>query len=214
MGHDTHGLQLAPRYLEELASGAMRASGEPAVVSDRKAAIVWDGRHISGVWLTATALDLASERARDYGTATIVIREAHHIACLAAYLPRVTSRGQAVLITTSDPAVATGCYAVAWQKATSSPTHANRSMVLPLSVRFRELRHQSQGCRGRSLLAPTYVSSSNVSAGLRTPPPPTTLAVACLAPQRGKSPCPEHPPTRPDRPTARTNLPPVVRPLL
>ena len=107
LGHDTHGLQLAPRYLEELESGAMRATGEPEIVADRKAAVVWNGRRLSGVWLTASAIDLAGERARDYGVATVAIGGAHHIACLAAYLQRATDRRQVVVIACSDPAVAT-----------------------------------------------------------------------------------------------------------
>jgi LDH2 family malate/lactate/ureidoglycolate dehydrogenase len=107
MGHDTHGLQLAPAYLADLQRGGMRATGEPEVVADRKAAIVWDGGRLSGVWLTAAALDLACDRARDYGTATVAIRNAHHTACLAAYLQRATQRGQMTIIACSDPAVAT-----------------------------------------------------------------------------------------------------------
>ena len=107
MGHTTHGLQLAPAYLDELAKGSMTARGAPALVSDRKAAIVWDGRRLSGICLTAAAIDLAGERARDYGTATVSIRDAHHVACLAAYLTRATDRGQMVMIACSDPAVST-----------------------------------------------------------------------------------------------------------
>ena len=107
LGHDTHGLALAPAYLKSLDSGAMRAVGEPAILSDFKAAVLWHGNRLSGVWLTAHAIDLASERARDYGTATVAIREAHHIACLAAYLTRATDRGQVIVIACSDPAVAT-----------------------------------------------------------------------------------------------------------
>src|SRR5260370_34315394 len=65
MGHTTHGLQLAPAYLDELAKGNMRAHGQPAAVSHRKAAIVWDGRRLFGVCLTAAALRLAGKRGRD-----------------------------------------------------------------------------------------------------------------------------------------------------
>jgi L-lactate dehydrogenase len=44
--------------------------------------------------------------ARETGTGTIVIRRSHHIACLAAYLKRVTDQGPAVIIECSDPTVA------------------------------------------------------------------------------------------------------------
>jgi LDH2 family malate/lactate/ureidoglycolate dehydrogenase len=107
MGHTTHGLQLAPAYLDELAKGNMTAQGDPIVVSDRKAAIVWNGGRLSGVCLTAAAIDLAGARARDYGNATVSIGNAHHVACLAAYLTRATDRKQAVIIACSDPSVST-----------------------------------------------------------------------------------------------------------
>ena len=107
MGHTTHGLQLAPAYLDDLAENRMTAIGHPITISDHRAAIVWSGQRLSGVCLTAAALDLASERAREYGTATVAIRDAHHAACLAAYLPRATNRGQVAIIACSDPAVAT-----------------------------------------------------------------------------------------------------------
>ncbi len=107
MGHNTHGLQLASSYLDEIKSGGMMARGEPHVVSDRAASVVWDGRRLSGVWLTAHALELASARAREYGTAAVAVRNSHHIGCLAAYLERITRRGQMVMIACSDPSLAT-----------------------------------------------------------------------------------------------------------
>ncbi|MFX4219552.1 MAG: Ldh family oxidoreductase [Thalassobaculum sp.] len=106
MGHTTHGLQLVPPYLAALADGSMTASGHPDVLSDRGPVVAWDGRRLSGVWLTATAVDLAVERARQYGTCTVSIRRAHHIACLAAFLERATSHGMMITLTCSDPSVA------------------------------------------------------------------------------------------------------------
>ncbi len=104
MGHTTHGLQLAAGYLADLESGAMTRSGTPDVVSDRGAAVTWDGRYLSGVWLTATAIDLALERAAQHGLCAVAIRRSHHIACLAAYLTRATDRGMMAMIASSDPA--------------------------------------------------------------------------------------------------------------
>ena len=103
MGHDTHGLQLAGAYLGSIDGGLMTVQGEPETLSDRGAVITWDGKRLSGVWLTATALDLALDRAKIHGTATIVIRRSHHIGCLAAYLQRATARGCMAIIASSDP---------------------------------------------------------------------------------------------------------------
>jgi LDH2 family malate/lactate/ureidoglycolate dehydrogenase len=105
MGHDTHGLQLAPRYLTQLTTGRIVATGEPEILSDRGAAILWNGRKLPGVWLTAAAVDLASERARQYGMAAVAIREGRHTACLGAYLHRATEKGQMVVITSTTPSV-------------------------------------------------------------------------------------------------------------
>jgi LDH2 family malate/lactate/ureidoglycolate dehydrogenase len=107
LGHTTHGLQLAPVYLNDLESGSMTAVGEPEVVADRGAAVTWDGRRLPGVWLAAKAVDLAAQRAPTYGVVTVVIRKSHHIACLAAFLRRATDRGLMVTVASSDPAVAT-----------------------------------------------------------------------------------------------------------
>lgn len=106
LGHDTHGLaQLGP-YLDALASGDMQGRGEPEAVSGTSVAETWDGRKLPGPWLVRRAADLASTRAAGFGLSAVAIRRCHHIACLAAYLPRVVERGQVLLIFTSDPATA------------------------------------------------------------------------------------------------------------
>ncbi len=106
LGHDTHGLAQLPGYLGALVNGSMTATGEPEVVSDRGGAVLWDGRRLPGPWLVVQAIDLALDRARQHGTATVVIRRSHHIACLAAYLQRVTRHGMVMLLSSSDPSAA------------------------------------------------------------------------------------------------------------
>ncbi|MGF7206043.1 L-lactate dehydrogenase [Skermanella aerolata] len=103
-GHTTHGLQLLPGYLKEIDAGTMTTGGDPETIADTGPAITWDGRRLPGPWLVVQALDLASQRAVQYGTATVVIRRSHHIACLAAYLKRATDRGLAIILASSDPA--------------------------------------------------------------------------------------------------------------
>ena len=103
LGHTTHGLALAPRYLKEIGSGSMATQGEPEVVSDRGACVCWNGKRLPGVWLATKAIDLAVERAETYGTVTVVVGNSHHIGCLAAYLPRATERGYMAIVSGSDP---------------------------------------------------------------------------------------------------------------
>jgi LDH2 family malate/lactate/ureidoglycolate dehydrogenase len=106
LGHTTHGLALLASYLDELAHDRMARSGEPTVVSSRRAAQVWDGKRLPGPWLTLRALEAAMAMARECGTGCVVIRHSHHIACLAAYLRRATDQGLIAIIESSDPAVA------------------------------------------------------------------------------------------------------------
>src|SRR5260370_28118717 len=102
MGHTTHGLAQAGAYLEELESGAMAKSGEPKQIADRPAAVTWDGGFLPGVWLVRKALDLAAERAKNYGLAAVSIRRSHHIGCLSVYLRQATERRLMAIVACSD----------------------------------------------------------------------------------------------------------------
>ena len=106
MGHTTHGLAQLPGYLREIETGGMAATGEPDIMGDRPSAVLWDGRRLSGVWLTAKAVALAVDRARTTGLCAVTIRRSHHIACLATFLPAATERGLMVIFASSDPAAA------------------------------------------------------------------------------------------------------------
>jgi LDH2 family malate/lactate/ureidoglycolate dehydrogenase len=103
MGHDTHGLALAPWYLGHVEDGVLTRAGEPEVVSDRGAAVAWRGRRLPGAFLVERALLLACERAERHGTCTVAVGDAHHIGALAAYLPLATERGLMASIASSSP---------------------------------------------------------------------------------------------------------------
>jgi LDH2 family malate/lactate/ureidoglycolate dehydrogenase len=105
LAHTTHGLALLPAYLAEIEKGTMTKTGAPRVMADFPAAVTWDGNRLPGPWLTARAIDLAMERARTNGTCVVTVRRSHHIACLAAYLRRVTEAGFMIVLTCSDPNV-------------------------------------------------------------------------------------------------------------
>ena len=84
----------------------MKGDGRPVVLSSTPVAETWEGDKLPGPWLVRTAADLASERAAIFGLAAVSIRRAHHIGCLAAYLPRVVERGQVMQLLCSDPGTA------------------------------------------------------------------------------------------------------------
>lgn len=107
LGHDTHGLQLMPTYLDEIQNGRMTLEGGPEVLAERGATIAWDGRRLPGPWLTLKAIESATKLARQFGTGTVNIRRSHHIAALAPYARRVAEDGMVLMLMTSAPAAAT-----------------------------------------------------------------------------------------------------------
>jgi LDH2 family malate/lactate/ureidoglycolate dehydrogenase len=104
LGRHTHGVALAPLYVEQLEKGLMARSGEPACLKDTGATLVWDGQYLPGLWLVEQALEVAFERIAAHGVVTFAVRRSHHIACLAALVKQATDRGFVAILATSDPA--------------------------------------------------------------------------------------------------------------
>ena len=102
LGHDTHGLNLLAPYVKEVQSGSMTASGGPKVLSDKPAALWWDGQRLPGPWLVKQGMDALMPRARDLGCASLAIKRSHHIACLAVYLRWALEQGFLMLLASSD----------------------------------------------------------------------------------------------------------------
>jgi LDH2 family malate/lactate/ureidoglycolate dehydrogenase len=102
LGHTTHGLHLLPSYLKELETGSMRVDGGPEVISETPATLTWHGRRLPGPWLVLQAMQAAAAKARVCGTGTVVIRQSHHIACLAAFHQRATDQGLMMILASSD----------------------------------------------------------------------------------------------------------------
>ncbi|WP_231757982.1 Ldh family oxidoreductase [Microbulbifer elongatus] len=104
MGFTTHGLHRVASNLKWLQSGASRIEGEPNVLSDRGNTFNWDADFLPGPWIVNQAIDQALERIREHGVVTATIRRSQHIACLAAYLPRIVERNCVGILTCSTPA--------------------------------------------------------------------------------------------------------------
>lgn len=103
MGHTTHGLNLLPPYLKEIREGRMNVEDELDTISDAQTTAVWDGKYISGVYLTRRAIEEALAKSATTPVVTYTIRRAHHIGCLAAYMPMVVEAGRIGILYASDP---------------------------------------------------------------------------------------------------------------
>jgi LDH2 family malate/lactate/ureidoglycolate dehydrogenase len=107
LGHTTHGLNLLPNYLKEIESGATKSAGDPAIVSDRESAVVWDGNNLPGTWLVSQALAEARRRVWEHAVVTIVIRRSGHIGALISYLRQATEDGHIIMLMTTNPLMRT-----------------------------------------------------------------------------------------------------------
>lgn len=104
LGFTTHGMNRVPDNLEWLLSGASRKEGEPVVLSDRGNVFNWDANFLPGPWVMSQAIDQAMARVAERGIVAATIRRSQHIACLAAYCPKIAEAGYIALITCSTPA--------------------------------------------------------------------------------------------------------------
>jgi len=104
MGRRTHGLAMAPLYLEEIRKGTMSVTGDIEVVKDTGGTQVWDGAWLPGQWVVSRAIESAMSRAETSGVATVAIRRSHHIGCLAALAKIAADRGFVAIIANSNPA--------------------------------------------------------------------------------------------------------------
>jgi L-lactate dehydrogenase len=182
---------LLPGYLAELEKGTMTKTGEPRVLASLAAAITWDGRRLPGPWLTVRALDWAMDRARTYGTCTVVIRRSHHIGCLAAYLQRATDRGLMVILSCSDPSVVSVAphggrapvmtpnpLAAAWPTA-GAPVILDVSMSITTNGLTNRLRTEQKKFPGTWALNADGTPTDDPAA-LATTPPGTLLPAGGL----------------------------------
>jgi LDH2 family malate/lactate/ureidoglycolate dehydrogenase len=103
LGRRTHGLAMALNYLTDIEKGNLQLTGEPLVIKDQGATVLWDGTYLPGLWLVKKALDMAMPRAATLGVVTVVIRRSHHIGCLAALTKLAADKGMIAIIANSDP---------------------------------------------------------------------------------------------------------------
>lgn len=109
LGFTTHGMNRVASNLDWLQRGESRMSGEPEVLADRANLFNWDANFLPGPWVVSRAIEQCIERVASRGIVCATIRRSQHIACLAAYCPRIVEAGYLALITCSTPNENTVC---------------------------------------------------------------------------------------------------------
>lgn len=106
-GVHSHGVVRSAVYLERLQAGSIRAGAQLSVVRDAGAAVLYDAGSGFGIVAAARAMDLAVERATQYGVGAVGVRNSNHCGMLAYFTLRAIGRGAVgIALSNADAQVA------------------------------------------------------------------------------------------------------------
>jgi uncharacterized oxidoreductase len=92
-GHDSHGVGMLPRYVENLLAGGLRANQHLKVVADQGALLTLDGQAGYGQVMGVEAMELGIARARTHGVAVLGLANSHHIGRIGAWAEQCLAAG-------------------------------------------------------------------------------------------------------------------------
>lgn len=92
-GVASHGVMLVPMYVQRIRAGSVSRATAGQIVSDRQAAVVIDGGNILGQLTARQAVDLAADRAAQFGMAAVAVRNAFHFGAAGRYTRMLADRG-------------------------------------------------------------------------------------------------------------------------
>lgn len=92
-GHDSHGVQRVPRYLQWLEEGIFVADRTVEVVTETPVYAVVDGLHGFGQTVAPQAVDIGIAKCRAMGLAMVALRNAGHIGRVGDYAEMAAAAG-------------------------------------------------------------------------------------------------------------------------
>jgi uncharacterized oxidoreductase len=92
-GHDSHGVGMLPNYFDGIHSGALQLNQHADIARDEGAVIVIDGNCGFGQVIGKEAFDIAIDRARQYGTCVMAIRNSWHLCRIGAWAEQCAAAG-------------------------------------------------------------------------------------------------------------------------
>lgn len=99
VGHDSHGVIMAPRYVAQIDAGELIVDAKLEIEQETETTAVLNGNWGFGFVMTEQAMDLAIAKARRTGTSGVTIRYQGHVGRLGAYAEQAAKEGMIALIT-------------------------------------------------------------------------------------------------------------------
>lgn len=84
-GHDSHGVGMVPKYIEDLQADLVKPNVRPSLVKDDGAVMVFDAGLGYGRPVAEEAMAAALERCRETGVVLMALRRSHHLGRIGAY---------------------------------------------------------------------------------------------------------------------------------
>ena len=101
-GHDSHGFIRITQYVKEIDDGEVDPTARPGIIREHAAVAHVDGNLTFGQVVAGFALDLAMERAREYGVGLVNMCNLTHTGRVGAYPERAASEGMAAIMCTGS----------------------------------------------------------------------------------------------------------------
>jgi hydroxycarboxylate dehydrogenase B len=92
-GHDSHGVQRVPRYLQWLAEGDFVADRTVKVITDTPVLAVLDGQYGFGQTVAPQAVTIGIKKCKDMGLAAIALRNAGHVGRVGDWAEMAAAEG-------------------------------------------------------------------------------------------------------------------------
>jgi uncharacterized oxidoreductase len=84
-GHDSHGVGMIPKYVEDLLAGLVKPNMRPTLIKDDGAVMIFDGGRGYGRPVAEEAMAAGLERCRETGVVLLALRRSHHLGRIGAY---------------------------------------------------------------------------------------------------------------------------------
>ena len=85
MGHDSHGVGLAPRYMLHALTGTMTLGAEVSLITDNGAYLLLDGNMGYGQIIGREAMEIGIDKVKRNGVAIVGLRNVHHLGRIGAW---------------------------------------------------------------------------------------------------------------------------------
>ncbi len=94
-GHDSHGIGMAPRYVDSMLAGELKLNQTIRIASDSGTLVVVDGQRGMGQNVAHQAMDVAIERARTHGVCVMGLKHSHHLGRVGHWAEQAIAAGMA-----------------------------------------------------------------------------------------------------------------------